>query len=33
MKRRDFLITSAKTLGAAAATLEWQPQRATGSKT
>ena len=33
MKRRDFLITSAKTLGAAAAPLGWQPQRATGSKT
>ena len=33
MKRRDFLITSAMTMGAAAAPLGWQPQRATGSKT
>jgi hypothetical protein len=33
MKRREFLITSAMTMGAAATPWGWQPQRATGSKT
>jgi sugar phosphate isomerase/epimerase len=32
MKRRDFLITSALTMGAAAAPRGWQPQPASGSK-
>ena len=32
MTRRDFFITSAMTMGAAATPLRWQPPRATGSK-
>ena len=33
IKRRDFLITSAMTMGAAATPWSWQPQRATESRT
>ena len=33
MNRRDFLITSAMTMGAAATPLGWQPPRAAGAKT
>ena len=32
MNRRDFLISSVTTLGAAAAPLRWQPRQATGSQ-